>query len=414
VKRLFFSALTLSSITSSIGFAKGEVVELNLWEQDSPEVGIEMDKWIKVYTKKHPNVKVVRQHYENEALRTKYLRSSVTGDGADIVYGPNDLAGVFATAQVIQPVDTLVKGLDLDPTSVAVTKLGGKTWGVPISVGNHLMLYYNKKFVSKAPETFSELITESKAFMQKHKASYGLAMYQSEPFWFAPLMGAFGAWPLSYSNGDVTVSLDTKEAKKALSFLTGLKDKEKILPKDCDYECAKSMFLSEKAPYHITGDWEVNTLKEKFGNDLGIAPLPKVDATGKYATPLLGGRYVFLNASLKGEQLKAAEDFIRFMTSNAVQLRVATQLHRIPSSAKVRQSAQVKKDIILDALITASTHAKPSSSDVEMRAAWDGLRIMVQRAMSGKESVEVAAKTGQKAAEEALSALKKDPSAKSH
>lgn len=414
MKTLLLSAIALASTTAYTSPTKAEVVELNLWEQDSPEVGIEMDKWIKVYMKKHPNVKIVRQHYENEALRTKYLRSSVTGDGADIVYGPNDLAGVFATAKVIQPVDTLVKDLGLEATSVAVTKLSGQTWGVPISVGNHLMLYYNKKLVSKAPNTFNELVTESKSFMKKKKGGFGLAMYQSEPFWFAPLMGAFGAWPLDYKNGDVSVSLDTKEAKKALTFLTELKDKEKILPKDCDYECAKTMFLSEKAPFHISGDWEVNTLKEKFGKQLGIAPLPKVDATGKYATPLLGGRYVFINASLKDAKLKAAKDFIRFMTSNAVQLRVATQLHRIPSSAKVRQSAQVKKDSILDALITATKHAKPSPSDVEMRAAWDGLRIMVQRAMSGKESVDVAAKTGQKAAEEALSALKKSPSGKSH
>jgi hypothetical protein len=43
-----------------------------------------------------------------------------------------------------------------------------------------------------------------------------------------------------------------------------------------------------------------------------------------------------------------------------------------------------------------------------MRAAWDGMRIMIQRALAGTESVDQAVKTGQKAAQEALTALR-DP-----
>lgn len=413
MKRYLWSCALSLGAFAPIAAAETEAVRIDIWEQDSPDFDAEMDKWISVYQKQNPNIKIVRQHYENEALRTKYLRSSVTGDGADIVYGPNDIAGVFATAGVIQPVDDLVGGEQIDQTAINVTKLNGKVWGVPISSGNHLVLFYNKKLVNKAPEDFEELIALSKSHIASHKKHYGLAMYQSEPFWFAPFMSAFNAWPLSHKGGKTEITLDTPEAKKALSFLKSLKDEHKILPKDCDYECAKSLFMSEKAPFHINGDWEINNFKSAFGDNLGMVALPLIKETKKHLAPLLGGRYVFINASLKGKKLEETKKFIKFMTDKAVQVRIATELHRIPINKAAREHPLVKKDTVLKDLIATTSFAKPSPSDVEMRAAWDGLRIMVQRAMSGKETVEQAAATGQKAANEALGALKKDP-AKSH
>ncbi|MFW7377194.1 MAG: extracellular solute-binding protein [Oligoflexus sp.] len=381
-------------------------IRIDLWEQDSPEVGDEMDKWIAVFQRSHPNIRIVRQHYENEEMRTKYLRSSVTGDGADIVYGPNDIAGVFVTAGVIQAVDDLIPAGKFDQTAVDVTKLDGKIWGVPLSVGNHLLLYYNKKLAAKAPETFEDLIKVGKESMKGKSNHYGLAMYQSEPFWFLPFLGAFGGWPLKKEGDRVEVTLDTPESRSALEYLISLKDEHKIMPQDCDYECAKTMFLSGRAPFHINGDWEITTYKEKFGDQLGIAPLPKIASQDRYVTPIVGGRYLFINANAKDERLEAINTFVKFLSEPAIQVRLATRLNRIPSTLEARNHPQVKSLETLDELTKTVEHAKPSPSEVEMRAAWDGLRIMVQRGMAGREKVAEATKTGQKAANEALQALR--------
>ena len=394
--------------------AYAEALKLNLWEQDSPEAGKEMDKWIKVFQKKNPSIKIVRQHYENEELRSKFLRSSVTGDGADLVYGPNDLAGVFKTAAVVQPVDTWLDKKKFNPTALGVLKLEGKTWGIPVSEGNHLMLFYNKKLVKNAPDSFESLIAEGKKHTNPSLNKYGLAMFQSEPFWFVPMMGGFGAWPLTEKGNKVSVTLDTPETQNALQFLVDLKTKHKIIPKDCDYDCAKSMFLSEKAPFHINGDWEAKALREKLGKDLGIAPLPKFQATGKWSTPLLGGKFLFINKAASGKKLEAIKSFVDFVTSKKVQIRMATKLDRIPATIEARSSKKVESLASLKPLIDAAQHAKPSPSQVQMRAAWDGMRIMVQRALSGKETVAKAVKTGQKAANEALSAIQDKKTDKAH
>lgn len=398
------SGLFLSLLLAPLAAAQAPV-QINFWEQDPPATAAEIDKWISVFQQQNPQIKVVRQHYENEELRTKFLRSSVTGDGADLVYGPNDIAGVFATAGVIQPVDDLVGGGRFSPGALDMTRIKGKVWGVPLSEGAHLLLYYLKDKVQTVPTDTDALIAQAKTFTDAKKNQYGLAFFQSEPFWFAAFLGGFDGWPLREVNGQTKVTIDTPETQKALQFLVDLKDKHKILPNECNYDCAKNLFLGGRALFHISGDWELNGFKEKFGDKLGIAPLPVIKETGKPMTPMMGGRFLYLNASTKGPKLEAAKKFIAFVNSKMVQLRIAAQLTAIPATLEAKNDPALKANKLLQASMAAAANAKPMPPQVEMRAAWDGMRIMVQRAMSAKESPAAAVKTGQKAADEALKAL---------
>jgi maltose-binding protein MalE len=409
-RTLIPSALAFFALTA--GAAHAAPVKLNFWEQSPPDTAAEIDKWIAVFQKSNPNIQVVRQHYENEELRTKFLRSSVTGDGADIVSGPNDIAGVFATAGVIQPVDGLIDGKQFAAKSLDMTRVDGKTWGMPLNEGNHLILYYNKDLVKNVPANTNDLIAQAKAFTNEKQNKYGLAFFQSEPFWFVSFLHGFGGHALQVNGKDVKVTIDTPEMQKALQFLVDLKDKDKIMPKECNVDCAKSMFLSGNALFHISGDWELLTYSEKLGNKLGIAPLPVISQTGKPMQPMLGGLFLYVNASTKDKKLEATKKFLQFLSSKQVQTRVASKLNAIPATIEARADASVKNNAILNASAQAAANAYPMPPQVEMRAAWDGMRIMVQRALSGKETVAQAVKTGQKAADEALKGIQQTPAKK--
>lgn len=402
------SLLLASFFVCSQAFGQ-QPVQVNLWEQDPPATAAEIDKWIAVFQQQNPGIKIVRQHYENEELRTKFLRSSVTGDGADLVYGPNDIAGVFATAGVIQPVDHLVSDKQFSSLSRDMTRVNGKIWGVPLSEGAHLLLYYLKDQVATAPADTNALIKAAQAYTDAKQNKYGLAFFQSEPFWFAAFLGSFGAWPLTEQGNAYRVTINTPETQKALQFLVDLKDKHKILPKECNYDCAKNLFLSGKALFHISGDWELNSYKEKFGDKLGVAPLPVISETGKPMTPMMGGRFLYINASTKGPKLEAAQKFVSFVTSKMVQLRIASQLSSIPATLEAKADPAIKGNKLLQESMAAAAAARPMPPQVEMRAAWDGMRIMVQRAMSNAEKPAAAIITGQKAADEALKAVQKTP-----
>jgi maltose-binding protein MalE len=384
-------------------------IKISLWDQDPPEVGREIDKWIAVFEKQHPHVDIVRQNFDNEELRTKFLRSSVTGDGADLLYGPNDLVGVLATAGVIQPINDLVKPAIFSDRLIRLMTHRKQIWGYPISAGSHLVLYYNRQLIKEPPESMAELIREGKAFMNQKSTKgrrYGLAYYQSEPFWFIPFMSGFGAWPLATSDSKVQITLDQPGTRQALEYVLSLKNKHKIIPADCDFDCAKSLFVSGRAPFHINGDWQIVSLKEKLGHNLGIAALPKIDKGGHYMRPMAGGRFFFVSSQVEGRKRQVIKDFMQMTSTLPVQIRLATKLKRIPATRESREHEMVRSSQMVSALIDAMAHAKDFPSALEMRAAWDGMRIMIQRAMTGRESPEQAAATGQQAATEALKALR--------
>ena len=143
--------------------------------------------------------------------------------------------------------------------------------------------------------------------------------------------------------------------------MVDLKTKHKIIPSDCNYDCAKSMFLGGKAPFHINGDWEVNALKEKFGDKLGIAPLPIVNETGKNASPLLGGRFLFVNKAIDAKKLEGVKKFITFLTSKQVQVRMATKLDRIPATLEGRKLLSLR-NFHFKSLIDAAAFYKRSKN----------------------------------------------------
>ncbi len=381
-------------------------VTLSLWEQDPPSVGQEIDKWITVFQKNNPKIRIIRQHYENETLRTKFLRSAATGDGADIVYGPNDVAGVFSRAGVVQPVEAFLGKMKFTETSLRMTAVDGKTWGMPLSEGAHLLLYYRKSQVKKPPQTTKELIELAQAYQDPKARRYGLAFYMTEPFWFIPFMGGFGGWPLVEKKETYEVTINTDATRKGLQYLIDLRDKWKITPSECDFDCAKSLFLSKRALFHISGDWELNNLHDRIGDDLAIAPLPVLSETGQRLTPMMGGRFLYINATAKGPRLEAIRKFMEFLASATIQKRIAQQLASIPATVEARQDPALKTLPLLKQSMEAAHFARPMPPQVEMRAAWDGMRIMIQRALAGTESVDEAAKTGQKAADEALAALR--------
>lgn len=402
--RPFFHVLILILLMQPV--QAEERVTINLWEQDPPSVGQEIDKWIAVFKKSHPKIRIIRQHYENEALRTKFLRSATTGDGADLVYGPNDVAGVFAQAGVIQAIDSLVASKDYTESSWRMTEVDGKIWGVPLSEGAHLLLYYRKSKVKRLPKDTKELIEMAQTYTDARSNRYGLAFYESEPFWFIPFLGGFGGWPLTQKDKIYQVSIDTAETRKALQYLIDLRDKWKIIPQECDFDCAKSLFLADRALFHISGDWELNNFRDKIGKDLAVAPLPILTETGKMLTSMMGGRFLYVNASVQGPKLAAIRKFIDFLGSRIVQKRIAQHLASIPATVEARQDPDLQKMPLLKQSMDAALYARPMPPQVEMRAAWDGMRIMIQRALAGTESVDQAAKTGQKAADEALASLR--------
>jgi maltose-binding protein MalE len=254
--------------------------------------------------------------------------------------------------------------------------------------------------VPKAPATVEELIKVAKEHSKK--GQYGFAYNLNEPFWFVTFLGAYGESPLVKGKPN----LDNPGMVKALQLVKDLKFKDKIVPADCDYACAHQLFLDGKVGMIINGDWEVAKYTEALKDNLIIAPLPKLQATGQWMSPMISGKYLFFNAKLKGEKLAAAKKLGDYLTSKPVQEELIKTTGRLPALKELDKSPALASDPVLKAIDAATAHGQPMPMDVEMRVVWDAIRPQLQGVMAGRIEPAAAAKVMQKDAETKIKEMK--------
>ncbi len=397
----FYALIAAAALTGAS--AARAATEITFWDQEEPEVQKSLDNVIAGFEKANPGVKVKRSHYKNEDLRTQFQTAAMGGGGGDVVLGPNDIAGPFAVMKLIAPVNDWAKlGVFTDSTVKAVTDAKGATWGLPVARGNHLMLFVNKKIVPAAPSTVEELVKVAREHSNAEKRQYGFAYNLNEPFWFVTFLGAYGESPLVLAQP----KLDGKGMVEALALVKDFKFKDKIVPPDCDYTCAETLFVEGKVGMTINGDWAVQKYRDALKGDLIIAPLPKLAATGKFMAPMVSGKYLFFNAKLKGEKQAAARKFGEYLVSKSVQEQLTKETQRLPAIKELNGSTVISADPVLKATNDAMANGQPMPMEVEMRIVWDAIRPQLQAVMAGTADPKVAAGIMQKDAETKIKEMK--------
>lgn len=378
-------------------------VELTFWEHEYEEVQKALDNVIADFEKANPGIKIKRAHYKTEDLRTQFQTAAMGGGGGDLVLAPNDFAGPFSLMNIIQPVNDWGK---LDrfgaPVVKAVTDAAGKSWGLPISRGNHLMLFVNKSIVPTTPTTIEELVKTAATKSDAAKGQFGFAYNLNEPFWFVAFLGAYGQSPLVAGKP----TLDGKGMVDALALVKDFKFKDKIVPPDCDYTCADTLFVDGKVGMIINGDWEVKKYSDALKDKLVIAPLPKSSASGKFMAPMISGKYMFFNAKVKGEKLDAAKKFAEYLVTKPVQEKMVKETQRLPSIKELDGSPIIAANPTLAATDLAMANGQPMPMEVEMRVVWDAIRPQLQAVMAGRAEPLAAAGVMQKDAETKIKEMK--------
>jgi len=374
-------------------------VTIALWTQEGESEGAFqfVKKLADAFTVKYPNVTFDVLNKETEALRQDFLAASLANSSPDLLWTVNDHAGPFSVADVIQPLDKLVD-LKLYVPSIV---MGGKTWGLPISSGNHLMLLYNKDMVKTPPKNTDELISMGKTLTTG--GTYGLVWNETEPFWMVPWLGGFGG--AVFAADGRTPSLDTPAMVSTLQFLYDLKEKDGIAPKEADYATADTLFKEGKAAMIINGDWSLGDYRKLMGDKLGVAPIPMVTSTKKWPAPYTSGKYFMVPKSVSGDKLKAVVAFMKFATSYENQIDLVKTLTRLPGLRKALADELVTSDPILKGSSEQMAYGTPMPSVIEMRANWDAMKPEMNAVFAGSKSAADAAKAMQAAAVAAIKTM---------
>jgi arabinogalactan oligomer/maltooligosaccharide transport system permease protein len=345
----------------------------------------------------NPGVKVDILYRETEELRSAYQSAVMGGSGPDLIYGPSDQVGPMSTMGIIAPLEKIFTPDELaEFHQLALINYRDHLYMIGDRIGNFLMLIYNKKLLKEPPKTVEELTATAKKLTvdidgDGRTDQFGLAFNFTEPYFFVPWIGGFGE---SFLSADGHPNLATKATVDAFTLIRDWKLKDRIIPSECDYEMANSLFKQGRAAMVINGDWSWGDyLEAKI--DFGIAPLPQVKATGRWPTPLVGTTGYSLNPNLEKDRRDTAIRFLRFMLSSHAQEKFTQAVSTFPSLLRLQDSEAVKSNPILRDAVPIMARGQQMSVAPELRAVWDSLRREYQSVLGGVTEPEEASRRAQ-------------------
>ncbi len=369
-----------------------------LWEQMDPQEQILFDEHLALFRERHPEFaefSIERVHYRVEDLPTQFQTAALAYGGPNLVYGPADKIGPFQIMGLLMPIEDICPDElpRFDPAALPV--LAGQTWGLPDYVGNHLTLVANKALVDTVAADTDDWVAQLQAATKDLDGDgktdqYGLVFNLLEPFWLVPWLGGFGGWVM---DDQARPTLDTHAMIGALGFMQDLKQR-KVIPRECDYPLADTIFMEGRAAYIINGPWSWEGYRAA-GIEIELAPIPMVSETGLWPSPMTSAKCYSVNAYIDPETKACTAALLAWLTSYEVQTELALKLSVLPSDLEARKLPELQTDPVM--LKSTEQIAKGRLMPIvpEMRAIWDTMRPGYQSVMNGDLTPEEAARSMQ-------------------
>lgn len=364
-----------STAPSAAAFPEGDVA-IELWTKEGDPQIAYVEALAEAYSAEHPNVTIEVVNKDVEVLREDLVNTALSPDAApELVWTVADHVGPFTSAGVIQELDGQVDTAPYEEGALGAVQVDGTTWGIPISNGNQLMLYWNKSIIGDEPPADTDELV-SVAQENTSGENYGLVFNETESFWLTPWLAGFGA--SVFAEDGTTPTLDTPEMQAALSFLYDLKYTDQVMPAEADYTIASDLFTTGSAAMIVNGDWELGNYADQLGDDLGVGPLPTVSETGEDPAPYTAGSFYMVPAATEGDALTVVLDFISWSTNTENQIQMVEELRRLPANAEALADPIVTEDPLLAGASEAVLKGTPQPTNVEMRCVFDAMNTAIR------------------------------------
>lgn len=337
----------LASIIGSVGLLYANMasaVEIEYWQYVFDTRVKAMDKLIENFEKEHPDIQVKQVTFPYADYQTRVVAATLAKKGPDVVqlfYGWTDQ---FVKGKVIQPLNP-----EVFPTKeieeeffpiVSAMKRGEHYYGLPTAVRS-LALFYNKDLLAKAgvepPKTLDELVGVAEKITQRdaggniQTAGITLDMAgQDHHWWKEVLIRQYGGVP--YSDDSKKVAYNDEAGLKALEYYTDLQTKYKVGLSGFMDE-GQAAFRAGRAGMTIDGTFRLGAFQTIDQFKWGVVELP-ANAEGvrsNYASYFANG----IGSGSKGEKLKAAETFLKYLTSDEAMQLWLKEVGELPARRSV-------------------------------------------------------------------------------
>lgn len=353
------------------------------------------------FEKKHPKVDVKYVHVNFGDANQKFKNAAGGNSGApDVMRTEVAWVADFAHLGYLQPLDgtpALDKKDDYLRTAAGSGTFEGKTYAAP-QVTDTLGLFYNKRLLKKAgvevPESFADLKKNAEKIKDKTGAT-ALYLRGDDPYWYLPYLYGEGGDLLDPKKKKVTV--DEKPGVRAFAEMKDLVDSKAAVTDSSDgQENGIKAFQEGKVAMIVDGPWDIALAREgkefKGGNagkkdNLGVAAVP---AGSKAQGSPQGGWNLSVYAGSKN--LRASQEFVKYMSSAEVQQRTTEELSLLPTRKSVYEQPSVQKNEMVKFFRPAVEKAVQRPWIAEGNSLFEPIRVGVDGVLAGGKSPETSAK----------------------
>lgn len=348
------------------------------------------------FEKKYPKVHVRYVHVDFGDANQKFKNAAGGNSGApDVMRTDVSWVADFARLGYLAPLDgtpALDHAGDHLRNAAASTRYRDKTYAVP-QVTDTLGLLYNKRLLKKAGVRVPRSLAELKRSATKIRARTGrtaLYLRGDDPYWFLPYLYGEGGDLVDSTAKKVTV--DDGPGARAFAAMKDLVDSKAAVTDSSDgQENGLKAFQDGDAAMIVDGPWDIAGARQgkEFagrGGNLGVAPVP---AGGKAQGSPQGGWDLSVYAGSRN--LRAAEEFARYMSSAPVQKRTTEKLSLLPTRRSVYRDPAVRRNAMVRFFKPAVDKAVQRPWIAEGNSLFEPIRVQTDAVLTGDRSPKAAA-----------------------
>lgn len=299
----------------------------------------------------------------------------------DMFIFAHDKVGVFAEMGILAPVDTLLPEGALDdylPMTLEAASYKDSLYQLPLYFET-LLFMYNRRYMQdeEVPATTSELLS----YMENNtgRGRYGFVEQHSTAYYSAAWIHGFGGSIIDEAGVPFP---DGDAVKRALEYHSSF---VALMPGETEYNTVNTLFLEGKADSTIGGPWMVPSARAAE-IDLGIAPMPVVDESGKALAPYSGVQGIHVLSFAAESKAEAVKTLLAALAQPEIGTELALASGCAPANALCYQDERVAEDELVQSMRTTAEIAVPMPNIPEMDVMWTVVgNLLTDVNLSGKD-----------------------------
>jgi arabinogalactan oligomer/maltooligosaccharide transport system permease protein len=298
--------------------------DIVLWHSYRGDEQAAIEELVSRWNAARPRWRVRPLAVPHDAYATKLTTSIPRGQGPDLFVFAHERVGDWAASGLLRDLGPELTAAERTAASPAL-EVGGRAYGLPLA-WKSLALFYNLDLLDAPPGDTDALVAAAGRLRDPGRGAFGLAFEAGSFYFHAPWMHGFGGRVFDDSGRP---DLAVPENARSLEFVRALQARG-LIPGEATAALVTQLFNEGRAAMVVNGPWFVGEIDPSVR--YGVAPLPRVSATGLPAAPFLTVEAAFVSARARDpEGALAFARFLRSAEGEAVRATMGRQL--VPSAA---------------------------------------------------------------------------------